>query len=50
MRSLLMILLLATRGAEAQQIGQNPATGQNDSPTLSVRSQIVIEKRDTGLQ
>ncbi len=45
MRSLLTILLLATLGAhsEAQQIGQNAAPGQNDTPTLSVRSQIVIE-------
>src|ERR1700733_8887650 len=44
MRSLLTILLLATLGAqsEAQQIGQN-ATPGNDTPTLSVRSQIVIE-------
>ena len=43
MRSLLTILLLATLGAKAQQIGQNAAPGQNDTPTLSVRSQIVIE-------
>jgi len=43
MRSLLTILLLATLGAEAQQIGQNAAPGSNDTPTLSVRSQIVIE-------
>ena len=43
MRFLLTILLLATLGAEAQQIGQNAAPGQNDTPTLSVRSQIVIE-------
>ncbi len=43
MRSLLTILLLATLGAEAQQIGQNAVPGQNDAPTLSVRSQIVIE-------
>jgi VWFA-related protein len=43
MRSLLTILLLATLGAEAQQIGQNAAPGQNDTPTVSVRSQIVIE-------
>jgi VWFA-related protein len=43
MRSVLTILLLATLGAEAQQIGQNAAPGQNDTPTLSVRSQIVIE-------
>jgi VWFA-related protein len=43
MRSLLTILLLATLGTEAQQIGQNAAPGQNDTPTLSVRSQIVIE-------
>jgi VWFA-related protein len=43
MRSLLTILLLATLGAEAQQIGQNAAPGNNDTPTLSVRSQIVIE-------
>src|SRR5258708_8167829 len=45
MRSPLTILLLATLGAhsEAQQIGQNAAPGQNDTPTLSVRSQIVIE-------
>src|ERR1700738_3724267 len=43
MRSLLMILLLATLGPEAQQIGQNAATGQIDTPTLSVRSQIVME-------
>jgi VWFA-related protein len=43
MRSVLTILLLATIGAEAQQIGQNAVTGQNDTPTLSVRSQIVIE-------
>jgi VWFA-related protein len=43
MRTLLTILLLATLGAEAQQIGQNAAPGNNDTPTLSVRSQIVIE-------
>jgi len=43
MRSLLTILLLATLGAEAQQIGQNAVSGNNDTPTLSVRSQIVIE-------
>src|SRR5258708_19465470 len=43
MRSLLTILLLATLGAKAQQIGQNAAPGNNDTPTLSVRSQIVIE-------
>src|SRR6266481_2865093 len=43
MRSLLTILLLATLGAGAQQIGQNAVPGQNDTPTLSVRSQIVIE-------
>jgi VWFA-related protein len=43
MRSLFTILLLATLGAEAQQIGQNAAPGNNDTPTLSVRSQIVIE-------
>ena len=43
MRSLLTILLLATLGAEAQQIGQNAVPAQNDTPTLSVRSQIVIE-------
>ncbi len=45
MRSLFTILLLATLGAqsEAQQIGQNAAPGSNDTPTLSVRSQIVIE-------
>src|ERR1700688_2689837 len=43
MRSLLTILLLATLGSEAQQIGQNAVPGQNDTPTLSVRSQIVIE-------
>jgi VWFA-related protein len=43
MRSLLTIFLLATLGAEAQQIGQNVVPGQNDTPTLSVRSQIVIE-------
>src|SRR5437899_13007587 len=42
MRSLLAILLLATLGADAQTIGQNAAPG-NDTPTLSVRSQIVIE-------
>jgi VWFA-related protein len=44
MRSLFTILLLATLGAQslAQQIGQNAAPG-NDTPTLSVRSQIVIE-------
>jgi VWFA-related protein len=43
MRSVLTILLLATLGAGAQQIGQNAVPGQNDTPTLSVRSQIVIE-------
>src|SRR6195952_1187699 len=45
MRSLLTILLFATFGAqsEAQQIGQNATPGNNDTPTLSVRSQIVIE-------
>jgi VWFA-related protein len=43
MRSLLTILLLATLSAEAQQIGQNAAPVNGDTPTLSVRSQIVIE-------
>jgi VWFA-related protein len=45
MRSLYTILLLATLGAQskAQQIGQNAAAGSNSTPTLSVRSQIVIE-------
>src|SRR5207248_7323097 len=45
MRSLFTILLLATLGAqaEAQQIGQNATPGTIDTPTLSVRSQIVIE-------
>jgi VWFA-related protein len=43
MRSLLTILLLATLGAEAQQIGQNAPVGSSDTVTLSVRSQIVIE-------
>jgi VWFA-related protein len=43
MRSLLTILLLATLGAEAQQIGQNAPAGGSDTVTLSVRSQIVIE-------
>jgi VWFA-related protein len=43
MRSLVTILLIATLGAEAQQIGQNAVPGQNDTPTISVRSQIVIE-------
>jgi len=45
MRSLFTILLLATFGiqAEAQQIGQNATPGNSDTPTLSVRSQIVIE-------
>src|SRR5437762_4063934 len=43
MRSLLTIFLRATLGAEAQQIGQNATPGTIDTPTLSVRSQIVIE-------
>jgi VWFA-related protein len=43
MRSLLAILLLATLGAEAQTIGQNATPGNNSTPTISVRSQIVIE-------
>jgi VWFA-related protein len=43
MRSLLTILLFATLGVRAQQIGQNATPGNNDTPTLSVRSQIVIE-------
>jgi VWFA-related protein len=43
MRSLLTILLLATLGADAQQIGQNAPAGSSDTVTLSVRSQIVIE-------
>src|SRR3982074_1966152 len=43
MRSLLTILLLPTPGAEAHPTGQHAAPGQNDTPTLSVRSQIVIE-------
>jgi hypothetical protein len=43
MRSLITILLLATLGGKAQQIGQNAVPGNNDTPTLSVRSQIVIE-------
>src|SRR5271156_6276455 len=43
MRSLLTILLLASLSAEAQQIGQNPKPGNNDTLTLSVRAQIVIE-------
>src|ERR1700678_2095915 len=43
MRSLLTFLLFATLSAEAQQIGQNAVPGNGDTPTLSVRSQIVIE-------
>jgi len=43
MRSLLTILLFATLGAEAQQIGQNAPAGNSNTVTLSVRSQIVIE-------
>ena len=43
MRSLLTFLLLATLGAEGQQIGQNAAPGSHDTTTLTVRSQIVIE-------
>lgn len=43
MRSLLTILLLATLSAEAQTIGQNATPGNNNTPTISVRSQIVIE-------
>jgi hypothetical protein len=43
MRLLLTILLLATLGAKAQQIGQNAPAGGSDTVTLSVRSQIVIE-------
>src|SRR6267154_208667 len=45
MRSLYTILLLATLGAQskAQQIGQNATPNSNATPTLSVRSQIVIE-------
>ena len=43
MRSLLTILLFATLGANAQQIGQNTPVGKSDTLTLSVRSQIVIE-------
>jgi VWFA-related protein len=43
MRSLLTILLFATLGAHAQQIGQNTPVGKSDTLTLSVRSQIVIE-------
>jgi VWFA-related protein len=43
MRSLITILLFATLSAEAQQIGQNAVPGNGDTPTLSVRSQIVIE-------
>jgi VWFA-related protein len=43
MRSLLAFLLLATLGAEGQQIGQNAAPGSQDTTTLTVRSQIVIE-------
>jgi len=43
MRSLLTILLFATLGANAQQIGQNTPLGKSDTLTLSVRSQIVIE-------
>jgi VWFA-related protein len=43
MRSLLTILLLATLSADGQQIGQNAAPGNQDTTTLTVRSQIVIE-------
>ena len=43
MRSLLAFLLLATLGTEAQTIGQNSVPGNSDTPTLTVRSQIVIE-------
>jgi len=43
MRSLLIVLLFATSGAEAQTIGQNAPAGKSDTLTLSVRSQIVIE-------
>src|SRR5271168_1923083 len=43
MRSLLTVFLFATLGAEAQQIGQNAPTGNSNTVTLSVRSQIVIE-------
>ncbi len=43
MRFLLPILLLATLGAKAQTIGQNSVLGNSDTPTLTVRSQIVIE-------
>ncbi|MGH9598077.1 MAG: VWA domain-containing protein, partial [Edaphobacter sp.] len=43
MRFLLTILLFATLGAEAQTIGQNATPRNNDTLTLSVRAQIVIE-------
>src|ERR1700748_538295 len=43
MRFLFAILLLATLGAKAQTIGQNSVPGNNDTATLTVRSQIVIE-------
>src|SRR6202789_4533223 len=43
MRSLLTILLLATLSAEAQTIGQNATPSNTSTPTLTVRSQIVIE-------
>ncbi len=43
MRSLLILLLLATLSAGAQTIGQNKAPVASDAYTLSVRSQLVIE-------
>jgi VWFA-related protein len=43
MRLLLTIVLLATLGAKAQQIGQNAPANKSDTVTLTVRSQIVIE-------
>jgi len=43
MRSLLTIALLATLSAGAQTIGQNKAPGSNDTLTLTVKAQLVVE-------
>ena len=43
MRSLVTTLLLGTLSAGAQTIGQNATPTGNNTATISVRSQIVIE-------
>jgi VWFA-related protein len=43
MRLILTIMLLATIGVRAQTIGQNKSPGSEDTYTLTVKSQLVVE-------